>query len=129
MAKGSDEPPLPSPPLPTRILCSVTPSASVWFPRCHQSLGEESYYRPFTPSYWKHRCCLCTYGSVWTAGKYGSTRRAIYESVDESQQVNIDEASAGELGANFLQILSSFLSLRVHQLCICTSFTNHLSSI
>lgn len=103
MAKGSDEPPsLPSPPLPTRILCSVTPSASVWFPRCHQSLGEESYYRPFTPSYWKHRCCLCTYGSVWTAGKYGSTRRAICESVDESQQVNIDEASAGELGANIL---------------------------
>lgn len=35
-------------------------------------------------------------------GKYGSTRRAIYESVDESQQVNIEEASAGELGANIL---------------------------
>lgn len=33
---------------PARLLCSVTPSASVWFLWCHQSLGEQSCYKPFT---------------------------------------------------------------------------------
>jgi len=41
MAEGSGEPP------PHPLHSSVIPSASVWFPLCHQSPGEESYHKPF----------------------------------------------------------------------------------
>lgn len=79
MAKGSDERPAPPPPKHTHTLTSsaLSCSASVWFPWCHQSLREESYYKPFT---FTHTGCTATAAcahmgvcmSVRTEGKYGS---------------------------------------------------------
>ncbi len=62
---------------PPQLLCSVTPSASLWFPRCHQSLREESYYKPFTLTHTGYsNSAACAHMEVcMTDGKHRSVHK------------------------------------------------------
>lgn len=123
----------------TRLLCSVTPSASLWFPWCHQSLREESYYKPFFlthTGYTNSAACahmgVCT--SAWTEGKYGSMLKGetvwlSNESVDESQQANIDEASRGILVWIFSKFSTETQECYLHLLCISSLSVHDLQII